>query len=74
MLAAVRVNGAVLASQFTTTCGTCVVEELKRVVGFGILNETEKEGEGDDDDGIKAKAIAGGGGYGLGFWGGLRSG
>ncbi|KAL7447019.1 hypothetical protein ACHAXM_011551 [Skeletonema potamos] len=51
-----------------------VVEELKRVVGFGILNETEKEGEGDDDDGIKAKAIAGGGGFGLGFWGGLRSG
>jgi len=51
-----------------------VVEELKRVVGFGILNETEKEGEGDDHDGIKAKAIAGGGGFGLGFWGGLRSG
>lgn len=53
-----------------------VVEELKRVVGFGILNETEKEGEGDDhdDDGTKAKAIAGGGGFGLGFWGGLRSG
>lgn len=49
-----------------------VVEELRKVVGFGILDDdeedSEKEGKG------KIKAIAGGGGFGLGFLGGLRSG
>jgi len=50
-----------------------VVDELRRVVGFGI--EAGKEGEGEDgrnDD--QVKAIAGGGGFGMGFLGGLRSG
>mmetsp|Transcript_6783 Transcript_6783/g.8561 ORF Transcript_6783/g.8561 Transcript_6783/m.8561 type:complete len:296 (-) Transcript_6783:68-955(-) len=50
-----------------------VVDELRRVVGFGI--EAGKEGEGEDgrnDD--QVKALAGGGGFGMGFLGGLRSG
>jgi len=51
-----------------------VVDELRRVVGFGI--EGGKE-EGEDEDGRnddQVKAIAGGGGFGMGFLGGLRSG
>jgi len=52
-----------------------VVDELRRVVGFGI--EGGKEGEGGGEDGRnddQVKAIAGGGGFGMGFLGGLRSG
>jgi len=52
-----------------------VVDELRRVVGFGI--EAGKEGEGGGEDGRnddQVKAIAGGGGFGMGFLGGLRSG
>ena len=51
-----------------------VVDELRRVVGFGI-EAGKEEGEGEDgrnDD--QVKAIAGGGGFGMGFLGGLRSG
>ena len=59
-----------------------VVEEVKKVVGFGLLDDNEEEesgkeeGEGGGEGGkkIKAKAMAGGGGFGLGFLGGLRSG
>jgi len=48
-----------------------VVEELRRVVGFGIEG-SEEGGEGGRND--QVKAIAGGGGFGMGFLGGLRSG
>lgn len=47
-----------------------VVDELRRVVGFGI--EGSEEGDGGRND--QVKAIAGGGGFGMGFLGGLRSG
>jgi len=53
-----------------------VVDELRRVVGFGIEGGKE-EGEGGGEDGRnddQVKAIAGGGGFGMGFLGGLRSG
>ncbi|KAL7448157.1 hypothetical protein ACHAWC_000399, partial [Mediolabrus comicus] len=40
-----------------------VVEEVKKVVGFGLLDDSDNE-----------EAVAGGGGFGLGFLGGLRSG
>jgi len=52
-----------------------VVDELRRVAGFGI--EAGKEGEDGGEDGRnddQVKAIAGGGGFGMGFLGGLRSG
>ena len=57
-----------------------VVEEVKRVVGFGLLDDNEEDEDGKEEEGgeggkkIKAKAMAGGGGFGLGFLGGLRSG
>ena len=58
-----------------------VVEEVKKVVGFGLLDDSDNEEESDkEEEGgeggkkIKAKAVAGGGGFGLGFLGGLRSG
>eukprot|EP00985_Skeletonema_marinoi_P016762 scaffold9054_cov137-Skeletonema_marinoi.AAC.5 len=53
-----------------------VVDELRRVVGFGI-EAGKEEGEGGGEDGRnddQVKAIAGGGGFGMGFLGGLRSG
>ena len=49
-----------------------VVEELRKVVGFGILDDDEEDSEKEGNG--KIKAIAGGGGFGLGFLGGLRSG
>mmetsp|Transcript_9648 Transcript_9648/g.16535 ORF Transcript_9648/g.16535 Transcript_9648/m.16535 type:complete len:299 (+) Transcript_9648:238-1134(+) len=52
-----------------------VVDDLRRVVGFGI--EAGKEGEDGGEDGRnddQVKALAGGGGFGMGFLGGLRSG
>lgn len=50
-----------------------VVDELRRVVGFGIEAGKEEGGEdGRNDD--QVKALAGGGGFGMGFLGGLRSG
>mmetsp|Transcript_4718 Transcript_4718/g.7164 ORF Transcript_4718/g.7164 Transcript_4718/m.7164 type:complete len:290 (+) Transcript_4718:248-1117(+) len=52
-----------------------VVDELRRVVGFGIevgKEEGGEDGSGRNDD--QVKAIAGGGGFGMGFLGGLRSG
>ena len=58
-----------------------VVEEVKRVVGFGLLDDDgeEESGKEEEEGGeggkkVKAKAMAGGGGFGLGFLGGLRSG
>jgi len=49
------------------------VNELRRVVGFGIEGN-EKGGDNDDGSNDQVKAIAGGGGFGMGFLGGLRSG
>ncbi|KAK1739961.1 FUN14 family protein [Skeletonema marinoi] len=49
-----------------------VVDELRRVVGFGIEAGKEEDEDGRNDD--QVKALAGGGGFGMGFLGGLRSG
>mmetsp|Transcript_4717 Transcript_4717/g.7162 ORF Transcript_4717/g.7162 Transcript_4717/m.7162 type:complete len:291 (+) Transcript_4717:248-1120(+) len=53
-----------------------VVDELRRVVGFGIEAGKEEGGDGGEDgrNDDQVKAIAGGGGFGMGFLGGLRSG
>ena len=53
-----------------------VVDELRRVVGFGIEGGKEEGEDGGEDrrNDDQVKAIAGGGGFGMGFLGGLRSG